>query len=148
MKKALMVVGLIVSLGLLSAPAMAEEAAVDFDGSKPLICAAVKVVECLPGGRCQNVLAEEVDLPDFLRFNFKKKEIRAEMAGRENLKTDIEHIKKVDGKLILQGAEDGREDRKDGLGWSMAIDQVSGKMIFSASGTEVAFVVFGACAVD
>ena len=148
MNKMTLLLGLIVGLGLLVAPAVAGDSAGDFDGSKSLICAAVNVVECFPGGKCQNVRAEEVDMPDFLRLNFKDKEIRAEMAGRENLKTDIEHTEKIDGKLIIQGAEDGREDTKDGLGWSMAIDQVTGKLVFSASGTDVAFVVFGACAVD
>ena len=136
--------GLLVGLSLLVAPAAM---AGDFDGSKAMICAAVDVIECFPGGKCQNVSAEDVNLPDFLRLNFEDKIIRAQMIGRENLKTDIESIDKIDGKLIIQGAEDGREDTKDGLGWSMAIDEESGKLVFTASGGEVAFVVFGACIV-
>ena len=143
MNKITMILGLFFCLGLLVNPALAG----DFDGSKALICAAMDVVECLPGGECKRVLADEVDFPDFLQLNFKDKKIRAEQMGRKDLKTDIEHMESVDGKLILQGAEDGREGTKDGLGWTMAIDEESGKLVFSASGTEVAFVIFGACVV-
>ena len=143
MNKMRMVLGVLLSLALLAVPAMAG----NFDGSKALICAAMDVVECLPGGECKRVLADEVDFPDFLQLSFKDKKIRAEQLGRKDLKTDIEHMKTIDGKLILQGAEDGREGTKDGLGWTLSIDEESGKMVFSASGEGVAFVVFGACVV-
>ena len=43
-------------------------------------------------------------------------------------------------------AEDGIEDVRDGLGWTAAITQDSGRFVLSASGERVAFVVFGACA--
>ena len=143
MNKLTLIFGLLVGFSLLVAPVMAG----DFDGSKTLICAAVDVTECFPGGKCQKVTAYEVNLPDFLRLNFKDKKIRATMIGRENLETDIEHIETIDGKLMVQGAEDGREDAKDGLGWTMAIDQESGKLAFTAAGSDVAFVIFGACIV-
>jgi hypothetical protein len=54
-------------------------------------------------------------------------------------------MERIDGKLILQGAEDGIEDVRDGIGWTAAISESTGKFIFTASGEEVAFVVFGAC---
>jgi hypothetical protein len=54
-------------------------------------------------------------------------------------------MERVEGKLILQGAEDGVENVRDGLGWTAAISEESGKFILSASGEEVAFVIFGAC---
>ena len=143
MNKMTIIMGLLAGCILLTAPSMAG----DYDGSKPLICAAVNVVECFPGGKCQNVSAEDVNLPDFLRFDFKENKIRAHMMNRGDLTTDIEHMEKIDGKLMLQGAEDGHEDTKDGLAWSMAIDEENGKLVFTASGTEVAFVVFGSCVV-
>ncbi len=59
--------------------------------------------------------------------------------------TTIEHQEVVDGKLILQGAEDGYEKMRDGLGWTMAISEESGQVVLTASGEQVAFVVFGAC---
>ncbi|MDJ0804502.1 MAG: hypothetical protein QNI89_15360 [Desulfobacterales bacterium] len=141
MKKMKILFGLLLGLGLLVTPVMAG----DFDGSKAVICAAQDVLECLPGGECKRVQTDEIDFPDFLKLDFKAKLIRARQLGRKDLKTDIEKMERVDGKLFLQGAEDGREGTKDGLGWTMAIDEESGKLVFSASGTEVAFVIFGAC---
>lgn len=143
MSKFSIVAGLICFFGFLSAPAVAG----DFDGRQNLICAAMDVNECLPGGECKRMTALEVNFPDFIRINFKDKAIRTEQSGGEKLKTTIERMETVDGKIIIQGAEDGREDTKDGLGWTVAIDEENGKMVLSASGTDVAFVVFGACTV-
>jgi hypothetical protein len=54
-------------------------------------------------------------------------------------------VKRVDGKLILQGAEEGRPDVRDGFGWTIAIMEDSGHMVLSASGDMVAISAFGAC---
>ncbi len=134
--------GLITALvGLISLPALAG----DFDGSKPLLCAVMDIVECGPGGNCQKVMAEEIGIPQFLRINFKEKKISATQSSGSKRSTTIKNSEHVDGKLILQGAEDGVEDVRDGLGWSIAISEESGKMVLTASGDEVGFVVFGAC---
>ena len=130
-------------LGLLSAPAVAG----DFDGKKNLICAPVDLIECGPGGNCNQIVADAIDFPDFFRINFEKKEIRTQQSGHEKRKTDIEHMEEIDGKLFIQGAEDGLEGADDGLGWSMALDQSNGRMVLTASGREVAFVIFGVCTV-
>jgi len=45
---------------------------------------------------------------------------------------------RFDGKLVFQGM--GEE-----LAWSMAISEQTGKMVITASGEEVGFVLFGAC---
>ena len=126
---------------LFSAPA----AAGNFDGSKELICAVMDLVECLPGGKCQQVTAEEVGIPHFLRLDFKKKKISATYMDGSKRSTTIENFEKIDGKVIIQGAEDGIEGERDGLGWSLAIAEETGKMVLTASGDEVGFVMFGAC---
>ncbi len=117
----------------------------DFDGSKPLICALMDLVECQPGAKCQSVTAEELGLPQFFRINFQEKKISGTQSGGSERGTAIEHLKKVDGKLIIQGAEDGVEEVRDGVGWSLAIAEENGKLVLTASGDEVGFVVFGAC---
>jgi hypothetical protein len=65
-------------------------------------------------------------------------------ADDETPATAIERQEVVDGKLILQGAEDGYEKIHDGLGWTIAISEGSGQVVLTASGDQVAFVVFGA----
>jgi len=57
----------------------------------------------------------------------------------------IENLERIDGKLILQGVEDGYKEVRDGAGWRMAISEETGKMVLTESGNQVGFVVFGAC---
>jgi hypothetical protein len=117
----------------------------DFDGSRPLLFSVISVIECTPDGNCREVTADSADLPQFLKIDFEKKRITRAMGGEGKQGTDIERMERVDGKLILQGAEDGVENVRDGLGWTVAISEETGKAILTASGEQVAFVVFGAC---
>jgi 6-phosphogluconate dehydrogenase len=136
------ILGLTTALVVLTAfPALAG----DFDGSKPLICAVMDLVECQPGGKCQQVTAEEVGIPHFLKINFKEKKISATHSDGSQRSTAIENFERIDGKVIIQGAEDGLEGVRDGLGWSLAIAEETGKTVLTASGDEVGFVIFGAC---
>ena len=136
------IIGLtVVIIGMFSLPVLAG----DFDGSKPLICAVMDLVECQPGGKCQQVTAEDVGIPHFLKINFKEKKISATHADGSKRSTTIENFEKIDGKVIIQGAEDGIEGVRDGVGWSLAIAEETGKTVLTASGDEVGFVIFGAC---
>ena len=128
---------------LFSFPAVAG----NFDGSKELLCAVMDLVECQPGGKCQQVTAEEVGIPNFLRIDFKKKKISATFTNGSERSSTVENFEKIDGKVIIQGAEDGIEGETDGLGWSLAITEGTGKMVLTASGDDVGFVIFGACTV-
>lgn len=116
----------------------------DFDGTRPLLISVIRVVECTPDGTCREVTPASVELPQFLKIDFTKKTIRPAAADDETPATTIERQEVVDGKLILQGAEDGYEKMRDGLGWTMAISEESGQVVLTASGDQVAFVVFGA----
>ena len=134
--------GLLVTIiCMLSIPAVAG----NFDGSKDLLCAVMDIKECLPGGKCHDVTAEEVGIPNSLRINFTEKKLSATFADGSQKISPIVNSEKIDGKLILQGAEDGIEGVRDGLGWSLALDEDNGKMVLTASGDAVAFAMFGAC---
>jgi hypothetical protein len=117
----------------------------DFDGSKELLCACMRVIECGPDGDCAEVSAEEIGIPEFLKINFKQKTISAPQLGKNQNPSRIENLEHIDGKLILQGAEDGYKEVRDGTGWSMAISEETGKMVLTESGNQVGFVIFGAC---
>jgi hypothetical protein len=116
----------------------------DFDGSKPLVCTVITVNECLEGEGCMAVAPEDVNLPRYLWVDVAKKSIQDKKAG-DGRKSPIESVKRVDGKLVLQGAEEGRPDVRDGFGWTVAIIEDSGQMVLSASGDMVAISAFGAC---
>ena len=132
---------IIISIWMMSVSA----AAGNFDGSKELICSIMDIIECEHGGKCQEVSAEEVGIPHFFKINFKKKKISATHADGSKRSSSIENFEKIDGKVIIQGAEDGIEGVRDGVGWSMSIAEETGKMVLTASGDDVGFVIFGAC---
>ena len=117
----------------------------DFDGTKPLLISIIRVIECTPDGTCREVTPASAELPQFMKIDFTNKTISA-AAGDDKTPnpTSIERQEVVDGKLILQGAEDGYEKMRDGLGWTMAISEESGQVVLTASGEQVAFVIFGA----
>ena len=118
----------------------------DFDGSKPLLCSAATLSECIPGGVCEQVTAESINAPDFLRIDVKKKAVTGVAPGQQDRPPGkIQNSTTIDQKLFLQGADGGVEGIRDGLAWSIAIDQNNGKMVLTASGDAVGFVIFGAC---
>lgn len=140
MKRYILIVGMIASIFI----AVSAASAGDFDGSKPLLVSVIKVVECVPDGGCTEKSPMAAQLPQFLKIDFANKTIRPAPPEEGRPGTTIERQEVVDGKLILQGAEDGYENIRDGLGWTMAISEESGKVVLTASGDQVAFVVFGA----
>jgi hypothetical protein len=117
----------------------------DFNGSRPLLSAVIKVFECSENGDCKQVTPESVGMPQFFIIDMDKKQILPTKASGSENTSAIENIERVDGKLILQGAEDGQKDIRDGTGWTIAISEETGKMVMTASGDQVGFVVFGAC---
>jgi len=116
----------------------------DFDGSRPLLFSVISAMECTPDNGCRAVTVDSVDLPRFLKIDFNKKTIGPASESDTRPGSVIERMERVDGKLILQGAEDGYESVRDGLGWTIAISEGTGRVVMTASGDQVAFVVFGA----
>ena len=119
----------------------------DFDGSEPFLCAAMEAIECLPGEGCDTGTPESVNLQRFFWVNIKEKKLTTTRDSAVRGATTIERLEHLDGKLIIEGAQDGLEDVRDGLGWTMAINEESGKMVLTAAGDGVGFVVFGACTI-
>ncbi len=132
-------------LALIVSGVLASTAHAAIYGSKPVICAVAEVTECLPEESCQRVKAVDANLPRFLRIDFKGQEITRINPSGNDLTSKIERREMVDGRLVLQGAEDGSEGVRDGIGWSLSIDEANGDMVLTGSGAAVAFVIFGAC---
>ena len=116
------------------------------DGSAPLVCSVIDVIECAPGGECLRKDAASVNLPYFVMVDVAEQTLKVPNLEGDDRVSPIKTVtKSLDGKLILQGAEDGSESEDDAIGWTMSIDEDDGRMIFSASREEVGFIIFGAC---
>ena len=113
-------------------------AAQDFDGSKPLICSVVEVVECAPGTPCVKGLPDDFEFPQFIKVKFEDNLLTGKADNRKTETSPIEKVQTMEGNLILQGAQSGRS-------WSMVISQTSGKMTGSIAADGFSFTVFGAC---
>ena len=121
-------------------------AAADFDGSDPLLCSVVTVNECVPEGSCEQVDNEDINAPDFLRVDVRKKSVTGMSDGAERPSNKIESSAVLGDSLFLQGKARAVEDMpEDALAWSVSVNQETGDMVLAASGDEVAFVIFGSC---
>lgn len=111
--------------------------AADFDGTKSLICALKDDYECSPDG-CERVTSEAINLPQFLKLNFKDKQITTVREGVQVRTTKMDRVDSPGSNLFLQGLENN-------LAWSLIIDKAAGKMMLTIAGDEAGFVIFGAC---
>ena len=119
--------------------------AAPFDGSAPMLCSVSQVNECVADFGCDKVSRELSEFPDFLRINLGDKLITGLSGGETTGTTMIERSENIDGKLMMGGAEDGKVDQRDGVSWSIAIEENSGAMTATAATDGLAYAVFGAC---
>jgi hypothetical protein len=115
---------------------VSARAAGPFDGSVPLLCAAIDLMECAAGGECQRRTAEDVNLPRLLTLDFKAQSLVA--ADDSNRTAPIQRVERVNGRLILQGGQEGRA-------WSVVIEEATGKLSAGVVDQQGAFAVFGVC---
>ena len=114
----------------------------------PLLCATTRVIECSESGGCAEISLKDVNMPRFFTVDLAKNEIRTIGMQNSGKVSRIERQETIDGKLILQGAEDGIEGVRDGVGWTLSISEDSGGFVLSACGDQVAFIAFGASTVQ
>ena len=135
--KILAQVGMLLAASILCLVSSPAGAAGKHDGSAPLLCVPIGVTECGAEGECKRGTAESVNLPQFIRVDLKAMTIRSEEQKRDSPIKTVEHM---NGKLILQGTQGER-------GWTMLIDEDTGRLSATVTADGEGFVVFGACTV-
>lgn len=118
--------------------------AADFDGSRPILCSVTTVIECTPAVD-RTVSAESIGLPQFIMIDVAKKKTWPAADREAKRSSEIKRVERLGGKLILQGADEGIDKKREAVSWTATITQETGKVILTAAGEQVAFVVFGAC---
>ncbi len=103
-----------------------------------LLCSTSRVVACFEGGECIDVLPWELNIPQFVVIDTKKKTMSTTKASNENRSTPIRTLDRGEGAIIFQGIEKGRA-------FGVVIDEESGLMTGSVARDGVAVSVFGAC---
>lgn len=116
-----------------------------FDGKTPLLCSVYQLFECDHPNACVAVTPDQIQGVSHLNIDFAKKVITR--AGEESeQKSDIKSVTTdLDGKMIIQGVEDGDPETRDGAGWSISIMDPEGTMVMATAGDGFAVVGLGAC---
>ena len=107
--------------------------AADFDGTKPFICSVIDTNDCALGTPCIHGIAEDVNLPQFVKIDFAGRQISAR--GRT---ATIQNAMRSNGMLVIQGTQDRRS-------FSITVAEDSGSLVGAIAGDEEGFVLFGAC---
>jgi hypothetical protein len=116
-----------------------------FDGKTPLLCSVHQLFECDPPNACKSVTPEQIQGVSHLDIDFKKKTV-TRASGESTQKSDIESIETgIDGKLIIQGIEDGQAEVRDGAGWTISIMDPEGTMVLAVASDGFAVVGMGGC---
>ena len=122
-----------------AAPATAEK----FDGKTPLLCSAFRMFECDLANGCVPVAAEEIGAAGSWTLDFKKKEFTG--TSENALPNAIERVELLDGKLFLSGIQDGLPIERDGVAWSVSINNPDGVMTMAVVGEGFGMGGLGSC---
>jgi hypothetical protein len=110
----------------------------DVTDSDQLLCSAGEVVVCFEGGECMEVLPWELNVPQFVVVDLKKKTISTTKASGENRSTPIRTLNRDGEAIVFQGIEAGRA-------FSFTIDKRTGLLTVAVSRDGLTVSVFGAC---
>jgi hypothetical protein len=138
MRERIRLSALALGLGMTTTLVSGGASAAGFDGTANLICAAIDVVGCVDGSSCVEGQARTFELPGFMFVDFEKKLIRATGESGHKEVSPIKNFEQTEKQVILQGVENHR-------GWSAAIDRQTGRMTVTSAGSDVSFMIFGAC---
>ena len=116
----------------------------NFDGKSALLCSVYQLFECDHPNGCIAVTPAEVLGMSHFDIDFRGKEIKRAGVDSDQ-KSMIKSTATIDDKLIIQGAEDGSEDQRDGAGWSVSIMDPEGTMTMAVAGDGFGIIGLGAC---
>ena len=86
-----------------------------------MICAAGQAQICFETGECFAATPYELQVPDFILIDTKKRTVSTTEASGANRSTVFTHLKREDGLISLQGVEQGRA-------FSFVIDELTGRL--------------------
>ena len=122
-------------LGILGTSAAFAE---DLAGVDEFICSVSKVSLCAETGECFAVQPWEIDVPQFVVIDTKRKMIATTRASDEQRSTPIANFHRDNGLIFLQGMEGGRA-------FSFVIDETTGLVTVAVARDGISVNVFGAC---
>lgn len=125
----------IASFGLLAfAPVLAE----NISDADRIICSPADIKLCFENGECFDTTPWEIDIPEFLVIDLKKKTISTTKVSGQDRSTTFTALERIDGILYMQGIESDRA-------FSFVVEEMTGILTASVARYGVSMSVFGAC---
>ena len=126
------------ALAVMLVPASQAGWADDLTDSSKFLCASVQATMCFENGECVVDVPWNLNIPDFIEVDLEAKQLSTTKASSQNRVTPIEHVKRQDGNIFLQGFEMGRA-------FSWVIDEETGQLTVAVAFEGISVAVFGAC---
>ena len=108
------------------------------EGVDKMICAAAQAQICFETGECFAATPFELQVPDFILIDTKKRTVSTTKASGANRSTEFTHLTREDGLISLQGIEGGRA-------FSFVIEELTGQLTAAIARDGLTVTVFGAC---
>ena len=108
------------------------------EGVDKMICAAGHAQICLEMGECFAATPYELQVPDFILVDTKKRTVSTTKASGLERSTEFTMLEREDGLISLQGVEGGRA-------FSFVIDELTGRLTAAIARDGLTVTVFGAC---
>lgn len=124
--------------GLMACAVVGTVLADDLTGEDEILCSSASVVVCLDDGTCVSAVPWEVNVPQFIEVDLKRKRLATTEASGENRATTVNTVMRENGLTYLQGVEGGRA-------FSFVINNSSGFLTAAVAREDVTVTVFGAC---
>ena len=106
--------------------------------SSEIVCAPTQVHICIENDSCYAASPNELDVPEFVVIDIRRKTISTTKASAEARTTTFSNVLRGNGLIHLQGVENERA-------FSFVIDEASGRMTVAVANDGIAVSVFGAC---
>ena len=116
-------------------------AADNLAGQDAFLCSAVEVTICTADGICESEVPWNLNIPQFLHVDLAGKRLATTQASGENRSSPIEHSKRENGQIFVQGIEGGRA-------FSMVLREQDGFASIAIAADGVTIALFGACTPD
>lgn len=130
-----LIVSFIVVIALLAAPAILAD---DVSSADKLICSAVEATVCTLENSCEVGAPWLWDIPQFIEVDLRDRRLSSTPASGENRSTPIKSLERADGRIFIQGFENGRA-------FSFVISEETGMLSAAVARDGVTVSVFGAC---
>lgn len=108
------------------------------ENERNILCTVLETHVCVEAAGCVDVLAEEMNIPRFVRIDTKTGKVATTRASGENRETTAGSVNRAEGRIVLQGVEDGRA-------FSMYVEESTGLSTFAAAAAGRSVTAFAVC---